>query len=431
MWEGDLPVNTTRTDRYNRSSHPEEQLLYNHLIQQVQLEPPAKVMERFRTLFIDGAGYPDAEILTAVDTITRSPDAQEEFKYILNRCCHILINRWQTYPNRQVTIPEFVALFDEVTRQRAFSSRYTRRLSELVQQFTHTEQYSTLKRLAEVINPATTETPEDRTQPLRTLIPRYPYLYEHCLVSEDSSYEQQKTIQDLQNQRQRQFEIDLSQYVTHQVREARLRKAGSSRPLVESSLKNPTLLSNRDLAMALKHYVGKVEGGKTYRDLAQSFLSHTSGTQSYKGFKDDLYEYLIPTHIDSAYGRRQFNDRLYKQLQNTMAHSDSKQFSDFLMMRTCSQLLNYLVVESPQKPQHFVFVDMMSNLGPIPTTGLLLKIVLICSQIKPYLEKRFAILFNHYESSSQDGVRWLVKGLENLNLALSTNYGKIDLSFIR
>lgn len=424
-------MNTNRTDRYNRLSHPEEQLLYNHLIQQVQVEPPAQVIERFRTLFIEGAGYPDSQIVNAVDKIIRSPDAQEEFKFILNRCCHILINRWQTYPNRQVTIAEFVAIFDSVTRQRAFSSRYTRRLSELVEQFTQTEQYLTLKRLAEVMNPAAVETSEDRTQPLGSLIPRYPYLYEHCLVSEDSSYEHQKSIRELQNQRQRQFEIDLSQYVTHQVRQARLRKSGSTKPLIESNLKNPTLLNNRDLAAALKHYVGKVEGGKTYRDLAQSFLTHTSGNQNYKSFKDDLYEYLIPTYIDSNYSRRQFNDRLYKHLQNTMSHSDGKQFNDFLMMRTCSQLLNYLVVESPQKPQHFVFADMMSNMGPIATTGLLLKIVLICSQVRPYLEKRFAILFNHYESSSQEAVRWLVKGLENLNLALSTNYGKIDLSFIR
>jgi hypothetical protein len=122
---------------------------------------------------------------------------------------------------------------------------------------------------------------------------------------------------------------------------------------------------------------------------------------------------------------------LYKQLQNTIPHSDDENFSEFLLLRTCNQMLNFLVVESPQKPNHFVFIDLIANVGPTMTVGLLLKIVLICRKVKPYLEKRFAILFNHYESCSQDGVFWLVKVLENLNVALSANFGSLDLSFIQ
>jgi len=78
-----------------------------------------------------------------------------------------------------------------------------------------------------------------------------------------------------------------------------------------------------------------------------------------------------------------------------------------------------------------VFIDLISNLGPTQTTGLLLKIVLICHKVKAYLEKRLAILFAHYEFSTRTGVMWLVKALENVNLALSTNFGKVDVSFLR
>jgi hypothetical protein len=94
-------------------------------------------------------------------------------------------------------------------------------------------------------------------------------------------------------------------------------------------------------------------------------------------------------------------------------------------------MLGFLVVESMQKPQHFIFVNLLANMGPINTIGLLLKIVLVCYRVKPYLEKRFAILFNHYESSTREVVSWLVKALENLQVALSTNFGRVDLSFIR
>jgi hypothetical protein len=57
-----------------------------------------------------------------------------------------------------------------------------------------------------------------KNQPLRTLIPRYPYLYHHCLVSDDSSYEHQQMIRQIKLQKQQQFELDLSQYVTRQWR---------------------------------------------------------------------------------------------------------------------------------------------------------------------------------------------------------------------
>ncbi|MCS6814513.1 MAG: hypothetical protein NZ772_13230, partial [Cyanobacteria bacterium] len=80
---------------------------------------------------------------------------------------------------------------------------------------------------------------------------------------------------------------------------------------------------------------------------------------------------------------------------------------------------------------HFVFVDLVTNLGPTQTIGIVVKVVLICPKIAPYLEKRFSILFNHYEASPRDVVQWLIDCLENLNVAFSINLGSADLSFIR
>jgi len=189
-------------------------------------------------------------------------------------------------------------------------------------------------------------------------------------------------------------------------------------------------LSDRELGAALKHFVGKVDRGRTYRDLANSFINHTSEINSFSDFKSDLYEYLI-SGIDRNYGDRQFNERLYAHLNHTLAHSNDQKTSEFLIVRTCSQLLNFLIVESPQRPNHFVFVDLITNLGATLTTGLILKIILLCRKVKPYLEKRFSILFNHYESSARDGVPWLVKSLENLNLALSIHFGAADISGLK
>ncbi|HLO48942.1 MAG TPA: hypothetical protein VK211_11050 [Kamptonema sp.] len=431
-------MNNSLTDSYNRQSHPEEQLLYNHWLEQVQVEQPPELIERFRNLFIENVGYPDREIAIAVEKLAASKHAEEEFKFILNRCCHILINRWQTYTAKHTAIPALIDLFENLPYNppgKYVHNRSNRRLPELIKQFTQSEQYVTLQRLAKVMSQSrefsSTHTAE--TKPLGTLIPRYPYLYKHCLLTEGSSYEHQKTIKKIQSENQRQFEINLSQYVAHAVRKSQIarRETSVSFGRIIQPIKNPTLLNDGELFFALKQFIGKVEGADTYRHFANRFLNHTNCNQSYRAFKDDLYEYLITTTNDSTYGKRQFNEKLYKQLRNIIPQSDSQKFSDFLMIRTCSQLLNFLVVESPQRPNHFVFIDLISNVGATQTIGILLKIVLICGQVRPYLEKRFAILFNHYESTTREGVLWLVKGLENLNLALSTNFGSVDLSYLR
>ncbi|MEG4074622.1 hypothetical protein QUA30_18300 [Microcoleus sp. Pol14C2] len=423
---------------YNRQSHEEEQLLYKHWLELVQREQPAELIGRFRTLFIQGTGYPDRSIADALEKIAASKHAEQEFKYILNRCCHILINRWQTYPSKQAAIPELIAVFEEAPKILFGYNRSRGRgsIPQLVNQFTESEQYLTLQRLAKVITHSNEDSSNSKTPAtlaLGTLIPRYPYLYKHCLLSDDSTYEQQKIIKKIQAQKQQQFEINLSQYVAHQVRKTQIARRETSLSFGRNIqvIKNPTLLTDSELFFALKQFVGKVEGADTYRQLAGRFTANASTHQSYRSFKDDLYEYLISSVTDERYGKRLFNEKLYKQLQNTLPHSDDQKFNEFLMIRTCSQLLNFLVVESTVRPNHFVFIDLISNLGPTQTTGLLLKIVLICGKVKPYLEKRLAILFGHYECSTREGVVWLVKALENVNLALTTNFGKVDVSFLR
>lgn len=426
----------------NKHNSQYEQEIYNHFLGLVEIESYEEIIERFRILFIKGSGYPDREVATALEKITALSQGSDELNFILNRCCHIVINRKQPYHYKKDVLLDLIKLFDGIAKKqesRYYGSRNTKRLFELVQAFTSSEQYLTLKRLAELMNQApgsysNSNSNSALAQPLRTLIPRYPYLYQHCLVSSDSSYEHQQAIRKIQKQKQKKFEIDLSHYVTHQIRRGTITNSDFSESNwgCTQQLQNPTLLSDRELLSAIRQFVGKVEGGDNYRNYAKSFLTHARESQSYRCFKDSFYEYLSTSFdADSRYIKSQFKDKLYKQLQKTMAHSDDKQFNDFLLMRTCNQMLGFLVVESIQKPQHFLFINLMANMGPTNTIGLLLKIILVCYRVKPCLEKRFSILFNHYESSTREAVIWLVQALENLQVALSTNFGRTDLSFIR
>ncbi|MBD2099351.1 hypothetical protein [Leptolyngbya sp. FACHB-261] len=416
---------STWLESYNRLISPEEQYLYDHLLHWVQLESPLQMLERFRALFIDGQAYGDRQALAAIDKLTASDLAAQEFKFVLNRCCHILINRWQTRPQYQDAVVNLLALFElSGSIPTASLGRYqeVRRLRQLVKLFIQTEQHATLRRLAEVIAQSA-ELGSLEAKPLVSLIRRYPYLYDYCLVSEDSSLEHQRVVQHIQAEVQRQFEVDLSHYVTYQVRCS----LSSGRTL--QPVKNPTLLSDQELCGAVKQFVGKAEGNYSYRHLAQQFQNHVSQPISYKTFKSDFYHYLSSA-VDPGYAKHRFNHQLATHLKNTLPERDCNKFDDFLMVRTCSRVLNFLIVESAQQPSHYVFTDLVSNVGPTATTGLLLKIVLFCKKIKPCLEKRFSILFNHYESYTKDGMQWLIQSLENLNVALSAHFGCVDLSFI-
>jgi hypothetical protein len=422
-------------DRRLEYSANNEELLYDHLLECVKSQSPEQVLKRFDCLFIKAQGYDNKRVLNALAKIISSNEAKYRFPLILNRCCHILINRWQLQPNTQKYIPELVEMMSYIPKglHRGYVKSFSSHLQQLVSDYTNSDYYKQLKRLATIVGEGGKTSGGKKEELIGNLINRYPYLYNHCLLSTDSSVEQQETVHKVQTQLQKKFELELSQYVTYQIRVA---QASRNPELAQKSAKiiqpvsNPTLLSQKDLGDSLKHYVGKVQNGYTYQDLSRSFVSHTSGVRNYQLFKDDLYEYIIES-IDNKYGKHGFNKRLYEKLQNIYPQCNSKKPDEFLKMRTYSQVFNYLIVESSRNPQHLVFMDLISNMGTTKTIGLFLKLTLVCSNVKPYLEKRFSILFNHYESFTKDGARWLVKSLEKLNIALSANFGNLDLSFLR
>ena len=422
----------TWTAYHNRSISPQEQTIYDHLLAHAEQEAPQQLIDRFQSLFIDGVGYPSHGIVAALDEIVSSKEVEQYFHYILNRCCHILVNRWQGRPQLQSAVPDLIDLLERGS-SRAITEysrvRQVRKLREVVAKFTETEQYLTLKRLARLIDNGN-ETNSGESRPLGTLIQRYPYLYKHCLLNEDSPEEHQRNIRRIQAEAQQKFEVNLSQYVTYRVRRDRLEQQASSPERLQRlrPITNPTLLSDRELVASLYQFAGKADSGRSYYDSAQRFLRQTQ-TVSFGEFKDDLYQYLTSS-IDPSYGYCKFNKLLYQQLEQTLPQNQDYPLSDFLLVRTCSQLLNFLVVDSPQCPQHFVFIDLINNLGPLLTTGLLLKIILLCRKVKPYLERRLSILFSHYEAATQGSVGWLVKILENLNVALSLTFGSVDISSV-
>ena len=406
----------------------EEQVLYDYWLDRARTDSPEQLIEDFCRLFIEGGGYQEAPIYLALERLVKAKDPEIRFYHFFNRCCHILMNRWQTQPAHQPAIPELVSLLENLPPARQGYHSTSNTLRHLLKNFTLSDDYVRLQRLARIISGKYSE---KTAASLGTLINRYPYLYDHCLLSDESPREQRQTVRRIKVKTESRFEVNISRYVTYQVRLAQVAhrpKIREEAGRIIQSVENPTLLNDKELNRALKYYLGTVAGNYTYKELSQNFLANTVYTPTYKDFKNDLYDYLI-TSVD--YGKGQFNKKLDDVLQNTLPHCDQQKPSEFLMLRTSSQLLNYLVVESGQKPDHYIFIDMITNMGVTRTVGLLLKLILICPKAKPHLDKRFSILFNHYESYSCDQVPWLVKSLENLQVAFSIHFGQADLSCLR
>jgi len=406
-----------------------EQIIYEHFLYIVRTEAPDRVLARFRSLFIEGVNYTDARIWTTIETLAFDRTAEQNFPLIINRCCYILVNHWQMQPSGHAPVAELVAMLSHLHDVRMTYSRVVRRLRQLLQIYIQSEDHLKLKRLNTVLNGDTAGKKNTiAEQPLGTLITRYPYLYSHSLVSDERTAENVETIKRVQKNLRQQQETNLSHYLTYQVRRSRL-KAQLGRDAADNlpSVANPTLLSTKELGMAFGQFAGKAEGNASYQDLSRSFISHLEMQPIVKTFKGDLYDYIV-SGVDLSYGKRSFNDRLYKLIYSISPDRDYQRLDEIALLRTCTHVLNHLTIESPSSPQHFVFMDMISNLGAVFTTGLLLKIVLICQKVKPLLESRLSILFNHYETSPCKGVPWLVRSLENWNVAGAIHFGKMDAS---
>lgn len=402
------------------------QLIYDHLLACVQQEHPQQVIERFRALFIMGYTYPDRHIQEAMDRIVMASDASQNFRPFINRCCHILINRWQSRPLLQGAVTDFLAVLEsQVSMPAGGLSRapVVRKLRLLLKDYLESEAFQKLQRVVNFLR----EDAQDASQihqnsdrPLATLIRRYPYLYNHCLIGEETTPEELRYIQHHQHQAMQQFEANLSQYLISEFRRA---QGHVNAPVV----KNPTLLTPEEVKASVRHFVGKIDQRHTYRDLASQFQQRLQRLKTTHDFRDAFFHYLTDTTADVGRGR--FRQKFHQYLYTLPALQQVQPLNEFTIVRTCSQTLNYLVVDSPQNPNHLVFVDLLNNIGTVATIGLLLKIVLLTKKVKPYLEKRFAILFNHYQSFSRGKVRWLVNCLEHFNIANVTHFGKQDFSF--
>ncbi|NEO28725.1 MAG: hypothetical protein F6K03_18085, partial [Kamptonema sp. SIO4C4] len=272
----------------------------------------------------------------------------------------------------------------------------------------------------------------DRNQyPLKMLLRRYPFLYQTVLLDEGSNTVQRQTISHLYEKKQKRFEFRLQRFVTYQVNLARVAKArqlSSGAGRIIRREKNPTLLSDRELAVILRTFCAKAEDRYSYKELANRLMQRADEL-TYADFKEQLYPYLVNS-LESEYANSHFKPQLKDHLQETLSRYDSKPTNESLVIRTVKKLLDFLIVDLP-KVDHYLFMDTVARMGTASMFVVILKLVLLHPSMVAELEKRLILLFNHYESVPQGQVKWLIKVLETYKVVYSIHFGDADLSVLK
>jgi hypothetical protein len=413
-----------------KSTVREAEPIYFYFLNCVKTESPLEVITNFRRVFIEGRDYRDASVRAALEQIVLSKQAEKDFTIVLYQSCQIAIQHWYQQPDLQTTIVELVALFEQLPTSQVSIARLSSRCLQLSKNFLKTEQYFKLKRLVRVI--VFTHNNEDISL-MENLLVRYPYLYKHCLLDEDCNLDYQKLIRKLRSHNQRRFEVTFVRYLIYQMRLiqiARARQLSSGAGKLLRRVENPTLLNGDEVKAALRQFAPKNYHNSATQNLSLDVLAKHKQLPTFKLFKDDLYKYLISL-VDPDYGKRHFNKLIFDKLQKISPESNSQKLSEFLVLRTYTQLFNFLIVESRQNLNHQVLTDAIANLGTTQTCNFLLRLLLLYPKIKPHLESRLAILFEHYEFCDRQQATWLIKLLENFNIAIGLHFGSIDLSALK
>ena len=386
--------------------------LYTHLAHCRRQETPDQVLQRFQSLFIEGDRYPDQAVWEALFELIYSPEAEREFKYTLNRCSYTLVNPWYTRQTDHWAIPALVELFDQMPACHGQTSDAAYRIRHLSQKFTETDQFAALQRFADLVRPSVDEGADFSGQPVARQLRRYPFLYDsQLLVTKDSDQAQREHALEMRKQSEAQLGVKLARWARRQA---------------DKPFPNPTWLGDEELQAALHHYTGKVSGNRSQRDMAHMFATYSCTVRSFRDFKEEFLEYLIAplASADPRYDSHTFTRTLRAFVRQTLSEFDDQIPKDYTILRLCQKLVTFLVAEGRKNPIFRRFRALIADAGHILTLGILLRVVLFCERVKPWLENRLAVLFRHHEQNACGEAAWFVKVLEHTNVALVTNFNR-------
>lgn len=260
--------------------------------------------------------------------------------------------------------------------------------------------------------------------PLSQLLERYPLAYDQGLLSQFSPAQ----LPLHQTQVRKAWEVSICHVVIDYSLRQQRQQPGSAAMTVTAN--NPTLLDPQQLHQTVQSLLQSLANPQGIKVQARQFRRQYPTLETYASFKQGLYAYLkLP---ESTFGGAQlFNQRLEQVIDSILPDYDGAAVTDLLVLRTCTQLLSYWIVESSHQRDHARFLNLIANLGAMATVTWLLRIVLLCPNAQRHLEKRMAILLSHYSQTPWQEVLWLVETMEIFEIANVLVMSEVQLPLFR
>ena len=374
--------------------------------------------------------------------------AEPEFELFLSRCFYIILTCWLDRPGAIAYLNQLFDILNAVGRSKSYERR-RKHLIGRVKDYQQSQSHQQLRLLVSIINPLaetadnsrnllTTSQPIDNSQGLKTplissYLIRYPYLYPHILPKEVEIPRLREQITELQNIRQKDFEIRLSKHIIYRFRLKQLAKMnlmtkGAGKMITKAD--NPSLISEKAFRIALQQYVGKLDNGSTLLERSQLFIAENKHRQNYGVFKQDLYRFIVKD-IKPRNKTYQFASLLEQKLIGIFPQANEKSLNPTIILQTCRQLLSFLIVDPAHTQDSAQFAELVANLGTAQVMMILIGIVLICPESKNDLTKKIYLIARHYQLNTVQANPWLLKSLEHLLIAFSIYFGGVDVSIAK
>lgn len=367
------------------------ELIYQYFLTLVKIGTPDQGLDAFEQLFFHAKCADKPEVEDALENILSLEQGEPQFRGLIKRCCYILINNY-LINRQQKFIKKLIQKIDDYpVQEQTFLSDQKCLLSIWVTNFIESEDYAELLQCTSLGS--------------KNWSSRYQsYLLVNQYTNPRSSREQKEAARHLAQQLKDQYKFNLALYI-----------ARSESPVGrERTPPNPTQLGD-EVVKLIKQTIS-TQRVFNYANQANLFLNNTRDF-SYQSFKHCLPQYLM-YNIGQQYPANIIKEKLEEKLDSLYPNHDEHLVTKSLIIRTCNRLIEFLLIEQGKKPG-FLFNLMLRQGHQLSLVILLLKLILISSSCRTYLDICIANLIQFYQEHEEERCQGFIHFIEVFNLVFT------------
>ncbi len=367
-----------------------QESVYHFILSLIEQDNPEGVLREFRSLFLLFHTTPYNRVAREALSRLLLSNNEQGFLYLLKRSCYILVNNWST-KRYDSYILQLITSFQELNLDCTSRITSRNRLQLWLKKFISSQDYQDLRLFAN----------RHEASAQRHWSERYSsYLLVAQSVNASNPQEQREAARLLADKLQQKFKFDLAMYTAH----SQFISDQNPRYL------NPTSLGDEVLVL-MKLIVAK-KGLFNYENIANIFLRQTEGI-SYQRFKLALIQYL---QFDN------YNNYLLNKINTNITslypQNNAQVWNRNLLLLSSKRVIDYLTIDNNYNPSE-LFILFAAQNSHFLLVITLLKIILICPNVRIHLEKRIAELIKFYHRETQENCQWLSQFIDLLNLSLA------------